>query len=130
MSMNPLPEWATEAVILRVLAALQTRRQYDPLSSRDIAEKVLALDGVTDGPGQPGTRAVITEIVRRGLAPVGATAKGYFIIETKEELERYEHALTAREMGIAARRMNVRRAWLVQNGQAADPWVPEPEEEA
>jgi len=106
--LNPLPTWATTAVLDDVERLIRLRSEADPISSKEIAD----LLSLPDPPGQPGTRAVITEILRRGLAPIGATARGYFLITTEEQLDRYTRVLRDRESAIYARTMAVRRAFF------------------
>lgn len=108
VALNPLPAWATEQTILTILDTLRRHDVWNPISSLDIARGL----GIDDAPGQPGVRAVITEILRRGLAPIGAKGNGYFLIKTEEELDVYTRQLEQREQGIRARIVAVRRTFF------------------
>lgn len=81
-------------------------------------------------PGGRAVRALITELIRRGV-PVGATEHGYYLITRTEDLERYTVELEQREMGIRARIVAVRRAFYDGPPTAEEGlrWIPEPEEE-
>jgi hypothetical protein len=125
-SLNPLPPWADEEAIQRVLATI---RHYDGNPDVISSSELAAMLGVPDSPGQPGTRAVIAEILRRGLAPIGANFKGYFVLRTQVQLDAYVRELERRARAIQARAQNVARAWEIRNGGAAIKWVPEPEED-
>jgi hypothetical protein len=66
--------------------------------------------------GTVKTREIIAELVRGGM-PVGASERGYFVLETEQELDDYLHDLTQRELGIRARHDNVLRAWKMAHGE-------------
>ena len=101
--------------------------ENDPIHSQNIA-RILQMGD--EGSGTPGTRAIITELLRQGVC-VGATPQGYFLINSEDELDRYTLDLERRERAIRARIVAVRRAFFdgpVKKGE--DPrWVPDDPEE-
>jgi hypothetical protein len=74
------------------------------LSSKKLAGMLHTPD---EHKGTPLTRALITECIKRGMA-IGATEKGYFILETEAELNRYVDDLERRERAIHYRAVAVR----------------------
>lgn len=101
----------------------------NPLKSAELA-RILgnAADSRT---GTPETRALITELIRRGL-PIGATSDGYFVLRTSEELQRYVAELNDRASAILYRAKLVERAFQTygagEEHRAYVHWIPEPEE--
>jgi len=113
------------ADVLRVVAFLERCRGEDTAVPASEIARELALN---DTPGHPLTRALITEALREGLAPIGATGAGYFTLRDQGELDRYCSDLNRRAQAILARAANVARAWEVRHGHAVLGWTPEPEE--
>jgi|HubBroStandDraft_1064217.scaffolds.fasta_scaffold78925_4 hypothetical protein len=101
--------------------------ENDPIHSQTIARLLNIGD---EAAGTPSTRAVITQLLRQGVA-VGATPQGYFLIANGDELERYCADLQRRQDGIEARILAVRRAFVegpVPRGQRVR-WIPTDAEE-
>jgi hypothetical protein len=101
-----------------------------PIKSRILAQRL----GMSDAhKGTRSTRALIAELVRRGL-PVGATEDGYFLLENPVELERYLNERSDRVVGIMHGSELVQRAFQTyyKGGEAQQKlirWVPEDPEE-
>ena len=85
------------------------------VSSAEISRRV----GIPDVPGQPATRELIAQAVRRFKLPIGANERGYFLIETPSELETYIGELKSRANAILSRAEAVERAFLAH--QSGDP---------
>jgi hypothetical protein len=105
----------------------------NPIKSSTLAEMLEIGD---EHRGTRATRAVILEVVRRGL-PVAASEEGYFTLENEMELNSYITDLNDRITGIQQRGNLVNRAfqsWKGRQVAAGHPvpppikWVPEPEE--
>lgn len=92
---------------------LEHRGRDDPITSREINE-IVGLDEIGSF---PSTRAVIREIVMEDRIPIAGSSRGYYVIETEEELEDYVENLENRIMNIEDRKFGVRRA--------ASRWDPE-----
>jgi hypothetical protein len=95
----------------RVAELIRVARRGSEVSSRQLA---LAL-GVDDTPGQPATRRLIAEAVRRHAVPIGANERGYYLIESPEQLEEYVLELRSRSLAIDARAEAVTWAYGVRN---------------
>jgi hypothetical protein len=84
-----------------------------------------------DRRGTRETRAIVLEILRRGL-PVGATEEGYFVLENENERDEYVRELNDRIVGIQHRGLLVVRAFAsYKTGATTEApihWSPEPEE--
>ena len=59
----------------------------------------------------PKTRAAIRQLVHERGIPIAASNKGYYYIETEEELQQYVDDLSGRIKGIADRRDAVMNAF-------------------
>jgi 3-dehydroquinate synthase class II len=102
----------------------------NPLSSSALS-RVLGI-GDHDR-GTTVTRSLITELLRRGF-PIGATERGYFVLESEAEKDRYVGDLADRADRIAHRASLVNRAWMIAQSEKDEErrlirWVPEPDEE-
>lgn len=95
----------------RVADLIRAAHRGAEVSSRQLA---LAL-GLEDSPGQPVTRALIAEAVRRHAVPIGANERGYFLIETTAELATYVDDLRGRALAIESRAEAVTWAFGVRN---------------
>lgn len=84
---------AFETVVRRHLGS------HDPVTSRELAE-VFGTDRLDS---TPRTRHILREVLRTRRIPVGASARGYFLIRTPEELDAYLGNLNLRIAGIAER---------------------------
>lgn len=95
--------------IQRVVSILEEHRGKDnAISSREINERIDA-----DNVGSfPRTREIVREILERELLPIASGNDGYYVIETREELEEEIESINRRIGNIAERRVHVRRAAL------------------
>jgi hypothetical protein len=123
----------TDTLVLRVVAQIEGHDEGTPINSSILASVL----GVYDGTTHPVIRAAIGEALRRGLAPICANARGYFVAQNDLDVRYYADELEHRAEAIAARASNVRRAWKVRQGHEAPAaqveaphWVPDPEERA
>lgn len=66
---------------------------------------------IHDTPGCPNTRELIGETVRRLGIPIGADARGYFLLGDEQDLETYRADLRGRAAAILAREKAVTEAW-------------------
>lgn len=107
---------------------MEVRFRRGPEAAISAADLARVCD-IPTAPGGRSVRALITELVRRGV-PIGATEHGYFLITENRDLERYCAELEQREMGIRARIVAVRRAFYdgAPSREEGLRWVPEPEE--
>lgn len=78
----------------------------NPISSRTLSEKF----DIDEPNSFPKTREVIRYLVLDEDMPIAAGGKGYFLIETQEELNEYVARLASRENKIEERRIAVLRA--------------------
>jgi hypothetical protein len=62
-------------------------------------------------PTCPKTRKLIRELITEGKA-IGSNSKGYFPIETGEQLQRYLNKLLKRQVAIAGRISDVHKAFF------------------
>lgn len=100
----------------------------NPITSAELA-RVLGTGDEHRGTAE--TRAIITEVIRRGL-PVGATESGYFVLANAIERDRYVRELEDRASAIIYRGKLVQRAFeTYYEGDAQRTlvrWNPDPEE--
>jgi hypothetical protein len=113
----------------RCWAALKTHvGKNHPMTSAELA---VVLGTGDEHRGTAETRAIITELLRRGL-PIGATAEGYFLLQTPEEKELYIRELQDRAQGVLFRAQLVERAFATyyagEEHRQVTHWSPEPEE--
>lgn len=122
-------ETATTADIVAVAEILADHRGSDnPVTSGEIADKT----GLDSLDSTPRTRGVIRKLSRQYDFPIGASTKGYFLIEQKAEAQSYLDDLDGRIQGIEQRKNAVmssinRRG--VADGSAVDDWVDDVREE-
>ena len=102
----------------------------NPIKSAELSRLLEVGD---DKRGTRETRAIILEVIRRGL-PVGATEEGYFVLQDQQELEGCIQDLTDRIAGIQQRGVLITRAFNDYKGGSGNPvplhWTPEAEERA
>lgn len=65
----------------------------------------------------PGTREIIRELVLEDRIPIAATNRGYFVVETEDELAAYIENLEDRILGISERKFAIRRAAASWEGE-------------
>ncbi len=85
------------------------------ISSRDLADKL----GIRERDTFSITRSLIEKTMRRYAMPIGATNSkppGYFLIETREELDQYMIILEQRKLQIENRKNLVFQNYVEQNG--------------
>jgi hypothetical protein len=124
---GPDPDGVKDDDVDRVVKTLREMSTPDsPLRAATIA---MALR-VADSPTSPYIRACITEALRRRLAPIASTEQGYFIVQTKEQLDVYLESLIARIKGIRSRMEDVTAAFDKTTPEEPPRlrWEPEPEE--
>ena len=95
----------------RVADLIRVAHVGSEVSSRELA---LAL-GIDDVAGQPTTRVLITEAVGSCAMPIGANERGYYLIESPEQLDEYVLGLHSRILGIEARAEAVTWAYGIRN---------------
>lgn len=83
------------------------RGPANAISSKDIAAN---LPG-GDSEGRPVTRREIRELIAVAKVPIGANHRGYFLIETEEQLYKYQDRLLQRIDGIVERGTDVTEAF-------------------
>ena len=76
------------------------------ISSKEISEELGGLDTLDS---TPATRKVMRRLIKKRGVLVGACSKGYFLIETQDELNDYLDNLAHREGQIRERREALRR---------------------
>ena len=74
------------------------------------SSKILDKIGLADENGNPNIRSIITELIQDG-EPIAASTKGYYYIDSQQELDEYKQTLHERKAGIQARIDNVENAW-------------------
>lgn len=115
--------------IIAVAEILSEHRGSDnPVTSGEIADKT----GLDSLDSTPRTRGVIRKLSRQYDFPIGASTKGYFLIERRGEAQEYLDDLDGRIQGIEQRKNAVvssinRRG--VADGAAVDEWVDDVREE-
>ena len=82
-----------------VLLILADTTNAEPMPVRDISE----LLGIRDGETCPQTRKIIYNAMKTYGVPIGSCNKGYFIIRTGHEMQRYLNSLLKRQIGITER---------------------------
>ena len=90
----------------------------NPITSANLSRSLAVGD---DQKGTRETRALIVEVIRRGL-PVAASEEGYFVLDNDQELESYITDLQDRIAGIQQRGQLVNRAF--QNWRKNDSHPP------
>lgn len=65
---------------------------------------------IDDAEGNPRIREIIRELITEDQIPIASYNRGYFIIETEDELNEYLEHLDARIRGHVMRRVLVQRA--------------------
>lgn len=91
------------------------RGKKNAISSRDLADKLLIKEGDTFSI----TRSLVEKTMRRHSLPIGATNSkppGYFLIDTKEELDQYMIILEQRKLQIENRKNLVFQNYVDQHG--------------
>jgi hypothetical protein len=103
--------------IERAFTILQKATKANPITSEELGIKL----GITDVEGNPLARSVITEVIREKHLPLGATAHGYFVMTTTEDLKEYRADLNRRIAGTLDRIRLVEEAFEKTHGvQAKD----------
>jgi len=91
------------------------RGKKNTISSRDLADKL----GIKERDTFSMTRSLIEKTMRRYSMPIGATNSkppGYFLIETREELDQYMIILEQRKLQIENRKNLVFQNYIEQHG--------------
>lgn len=76
--------------------------------------KIAKLIGINEDDTHAKTRKYIEDTMEQYKIPLGSNTKGYFIIETAEECDKYLNNLEVRQKGIEKRKNNVKN--FFQNG--------------
>lgn len=84
----------------------------DAITSGELSDRL----DVDDGEGNPATREGIRILCEERGLPVAAGPKGYYVLETEEQLDEYMETLEARKQGIEERMWLVRKAWRQSRG--------------
>jgi len=63
--------------------------------------------GIEDNDTHVNTRKIITSVLRKTDLPIGSTSKGYYIIQSKDELMEYAESLNRRANEDIERRIRV-----------------------
>lgn len=71
--------------------------------------KIAKLIGINEDDTHPNTRSLIEDTMKQYEIPIGSNTKGYFIIQSKQELDKYIRNLDARIKGIEERKNNVKK---------------------
>jgi hypothetical protein len=87
------------ALLDAVEAELRGRTKEDAIHSAALADAV----GIDDGEGNPKTREVIRILMEERGLPIGAANCGYWLIESRAQLETYTDTLEGRIQGIQDR---------------------------
>ena len=85
------------------------------ISSRDLADKL----GIKERDTFSVTRSLIEKAMRKFAMPIGATntkPPGYFLIETREELDQYMIILEQRKLQIESRKNLVYQNYVDEHG--------------
>lgn len=82
-----------------VLLILEGTTNEEPMPVRDIAE----LLNINDCKTCRRTRKLIHSAMKKHGVPVGSCTKGYFIIRSNHEMQRYLNSLLKRQIGITER---------------------------
>lgn len=95
-----------------VLDALECvlREHVGPSQAITSSELADELD-ITDGEANPATREAIRVVCEERGLPVAASARGYYVIEDRGQLEEYLENLDGRIAGIQQRKQLVAAAW-------------------
>lgn len=75
------------------------------ITSAEIADII----GISEDDTHPNTRSLIEDTMKQYEIPIGSNTKGYFIIQSKKELDKYIRNLDARIEGIEERKNNVKK---------------------
>lgn len=84
---------------------LEHKGEGNEISSAKIAKLI----GINEDDTHAKTRSLIENTMEQYKIPLGSNTKGYFIIETVEEYDRYVNNLESRQKGIEKRKDNVKR---------------------
>jgi len=82
-----------------VLLILADTTNAEPMPVRDISE----LLNINDGETCPQTRKIIYNAMKNHDVAIGSCNKGYFILRTEHEMQRYLNSLLKRQIGITER---------------------------
>lgn len=86
----------------------------EAITSSELADKL----EITDGEANPATREAIRIVCEERGLPVAASSRGYYVIESTNELEEYLESLDGRIAGIQKRKQLVARAWnMAESGE-------------
>jgi hypothetical protein len=85
---------------------LDHRGKDNPISSREISEQ-LKKDEVGSF---PETRMMVRDIMLEDQIPIASCNRGYYVVETEEELKDYVDQLESRILGVSERKFAVQRA--------------------
>lgn len=93
--------------IAEILRGCQGKR--NAITVKNIAERlgVFNENGLTN----PGTRFKIKEVIEEFNMPIGSCSRGYYLIETENELSSYIENLNSRIKGIKDRILKVKNAY-------------------
>ena len=86
------------------------------ITSSELADEL----EITDGEANPATREAIRIVCEERGLPVAASARGYYVIESTDELEEYLESLDGRIAGIQKRKRLVARAWNMAESEEVD----------
>jgi hypothetical protein len=92
--MRSSSEWGQD-----ILDCLEGTSYDEPMPVKDISEIV----GINDGESCPRTRKLILEAMKEYNVPIGSDNRGYYIINTAHEMQRYLNSLLRRQLGITQR---------------------------
>lgn len=85
---------------------LNHRGRNNAITSREINNQI----NVDNVGSFPGTRAIIRELVVDEGIPIAGGPNGYFLIETREELDGYVDTLDSRALEMMERKVSVLKA--------------------
>lgn len=123
-------ETATMSDIVAVAEILAQHRGSDnPVTSGEIADRT----GLDSLDSTPRTRGVIRKLSRQFDFPIGASTKGYFLIERRGEAQEYLDDLEGRIQGIEQRKnavvSSVNRRGVADDSAAVGNWIDDVREE-
>jgi hypothetical protein len=86
-------------------------RQHVGPSNAITSSELAAEAGIKDSEANPATREAIRVLCEQRELPVAASARGYYLIEDRGQLEEYLENLDGRIAGIQQRKQLVAAAW-------------------
>jgi hypothetical protein len=97
----------TDAQLDSAYELLMTATEKHPLMSKHLNR----LFDEPDMNGYPRNRALIRAVIFSRKLPMGADARGYYVIKTQAEMDAYEKSIESRVIGMRARLSAVRKAF-------------------